>query len=67
MRANATEKQGPGQQACETWLALTALALTRLTGASQVAVMEQAGLPANVDSGSKGDAALWDVAAIINK
>ena len=57
----------PDSKPARHGLALTALALTRLTGASQAAVMEQVGLPANVDSGSKGDAALWDVAAIINK
>ena len=47
--------------------ALTALALTGLTGATQVAAMAQAGLPAHLDLGSKGKSALWDVAAIINK
>ena len=45
-------------------LALTALALT---GATQLAAMAQAGMPAHINSGSKGKSALWGVAAIINK
>ena len=48
-------------------LALTALALTGLTGATQVAAMAQTGMPAHLDLGSKGKSALWGVAAIINK
>ena len=47
-------------------LALTALALTGLTGATQVAAMAQTGMPVHLDLGSKGKSALWDVAAIIN-